>query len=198
MGFRRAARYFGYRVLRLPGSAYAIAGGFAWGAAISFTPFIGLHIVISALAAWISRCSIIASAIGTVVGNPWTFPFIWGFIYRVGGGLLGMDAEEAPALETLSGLFREIWHLAGNWILLIVGLEESIETGKSGEALWIVIRTILWPMFVGSLPTALIVWLVFYLPLRRLVEGYQSRRRRRRHGREAKIAGAPDGDVSNI
>jgi hypothetical protein len=35
------------------------------------------HFVLSALLAYIARANIIASAIGTVVGNPWTFPFIW-------------------------------------------------------------------------------------------------------------------------
>ncbi len=44
MGWRRASQYTLYRIGRLPGSGYAIAGGFAWGAAMSFTPLIGFHI----------------------------------------------------------------------------------------------------------------------------------------------------------
>jgi hypothetical protein len=42
-GWRRSWQYTMYRVGRLPGTGYAIAGGFAWGAAMSFTPLIGLH-----------------------------------------------------------------------------------------------------------------------------------------------------------
>ena len=77
MGWRRSSRYLMVRIGRLPGSGQAIAGGFAWGAAMSFTPFIGLHILLSAIGAWVSRCSIVAAVLGTIVGNPWTFPFIW-------------------------------------------------------------------------------------------------------------------------
>ena len=72
---------FGKKVLirlkRLQGTPYSIATGFACGVAISFTPFIGFHMILAALTAWLIRGNIIASAIGTIVGNPWTFPFIW-------------------------------------------------------------------------------------------------------------------------
>ena len=37
------------------------------------------------------------SAIGTAVGNPWTFPFIWAAIYRTGAFILG-DVDSAQAL----------------------------------------------------------------------------------------------------
>ncbi len=197
MGFRRAARYVGYRVLRLPGSTYAIAGGFAWGAAASFTPFIGLHFVLAGLAAWLARCSILASAIGTAVGNPWTFPFIWTLIYNVGIFILRIDVTEAPANETLANLFGQIWHLIGDWILLVAGLRSGVEASGGVEALAEAARKVLWPMFVGSLPTAFIVWIVFYLPLRRLVESYQKGRLRRLQRRRAKTSGVIDGDMPN-
>lgn len=197
MGFRRAAKYLAYRVIRLPGSAYAVAGGFAWGAAASFTPFIGVHFILAGLVAWATRCSILASAIGTVVGNPWTFPFIWALIYQVGVFVLRLDVTDAPANETLAMLFRQIWGLIGDWILVVVGLRSGIGTNGGTEALLEVLRSVLWPMFVGSLPTAFIVWIGFYLPLRRLVESYQRSRRRRRERRRAEIAGASAGDMAN-
>ncbi len=197
MGFRRAAKYLAYRVVRLPASAYAIAGGLAWGAAVSFTPFIGLHFVVAGLAAWLTRCSILAATIGTVVGNPWTFPFIWALVYQVGVFMLRLDVIDAPADETLALLFRQIWDLVGDWILVFVGLKSSIATNGGTEALAEVLRSVFWPMFVGSLPTAFIVWILFYLPLRRLVESYQRRRRRRYERRQAEIAGASPGDMPN-
>lgn len=197
MGFRRAFRYVGFRVLRLPGSAYAIAGGFAWGAAISFTPLIGMHFILAGLGAWLTRCNVLASAIGTVVGNPWTFPFIWAFVYRVGEVIIGMDPAEAPALETLVELFNKIWGVVGNWILFIVGLEDTIRASHSTETLLTAIRNVFWPMLVGSLPVGLGVWLLFYVPLKKLVEGYQRRRQRRRE-KKAEIAGMADGDMPHI
>jgi len=197
MGFRRSFRYVGFRVLRLPGSAYAIAGGFAWGAAVSFTPFVGTHFILAALGAWLTRCNILASAIGTVIGNPWTFPFIWAFVYHVGVLILGINGHGAPALETLADLFKQIWALAGNWVLFIVGLEDTIKTSHSTEALLLAIRNIFWPMLVGSLPVGLGVWLLFYGLLKVLVESYQRRRRRRRRKR-AEIPGMVDGDMPHI
>lgn len=197
MGFRRAFRYVAFRLLRLPGSAYAVAGGLAWGAAISFTPFIGLHLILAGLGAWLTRCNILASAIGTIIGNPWTFPFIWAFVYHVGTALLGLDANGAPPLETLVLLFRNVWALMGNWILFVVGLEDTIHSWHSRETFVTVIQTVFWPMFVGSLPVGLGIWLLVYVPSRKLVESYQARRQRRRR-KGAEIAGMADGDMPQI
>jgi uncharacterized protein (DUF2062 family) len=95
MGWRRLGLYLLKRLTRLSGTPQGIACGFACGAAISFTPFIGLHIALSMLLAWLLRGNLIAAAVGTVVGNPWTFPFIWLATYKVGQMLLG-SAEAAP------------------------------------------------------------------------------------------------------
>jgi len=90
-GWQRAGLYLAYRVRRLPGTPYAIAAGFACGAAVSMTPFPGLHFVLAGVLAWAIGASILASAIGTAVGNPWTFPFIWIWIYNLGSWILGSD-----------------------------------------------------------------------------------------------------------
>ena len=42
---------------------------------------------------------------------------------------------------------------------------------------------VLLPMFLGSLPTALVAWIAIYWPVRRMVEGYHHRRLRRRERR---------------
>ena len=51
---------------------------------VSFTPLLGLHFVLAILFAYLIRGNFIAALIGTIVGNPLTFPFIWGLIYQVG------------------------------------------------------------------------------------------------------------------
>ena len=84
MGWRRTSHYFKHRLGRIPGSPYEIAAGFACGAAISFSPLVGLHFILGAIWAWSIRANIISSAIGTALGNPWTFPFIWIWIYQCG------------------------------------------------------------------------------------------------------------------
>ena len=174
-GWRRSGAYVAHRLRRLPGTPYRIAAGFASGAAVSFTPFIGLHFVLAALLALVVRGNVIAAAIGTVVGNPWTFPFIWLWTYSLGRWILG--AEGLTALpENLS--FQHIF-------------ENPLE--------------VLLPMVVGGIPTAILAWFVFFWPIQRTVAGYQRARRRRlrkrlRHrDRPAPAAGGtpkePDGSV---
>ena len=108
--------------------------------------------------------------------------------------LLGRVAAEAPPLETLAELFDSIWHALGNLVLYIVGLQDEIVSSESGTAMLHVIQNVLWPMTVGSLPAVAVVWAIFYFPLRRLVEKYQERRRRRSRER----GGASSGDMPNI
>lgn len=149
-GWSRVALYVRHRLGRLPGTPYRIAAGFACGAAISFTPFLGLHFVLAAVGALMLRANLVASAIGTVVGNPWTFPLIWYWIYVLGQTLLGREVSAAlPEDLSLGYIF-----------------DRPLE--------------ILWPMTVGGLPTALAAWVIAYLIMHRIVSGYQQARRIRR------------------
>lgn len=148
-GWRRAGRYLGYRVMRLHGTPYSIAAGFACGAAASFTPFVGFHFMLAALCAWLIGGHILASAIGTAVGNPWTFPFIWAWLLRFGEWMLGGEMGNHLADEiSMSYIFNNFWH-------------------------------VMFPMIIGSLPTAPVVWFVTYQPLRRVVASYQALRNHR-------------------
>ncbi|MDH5748511.1 MAG: DUF2062 domain-containing protein [Rhodospirillales bacterium] len=163
-GWRRSSQYIFHRVARIPGTPYSLAAGFACGAAVSFTPFIGLHFLMAAALAFVIRANILASAIGTAVGNPWTFPFIWIWIYELGHGLIGTDAVGGEKQDFIS-LFSSI-------IESFLRLDLSFFIDKAFPV-W-------FPMLIGSLPTALVVWIIFYIPLRPLIDKYQNRRRRRR------------------
>ena len=83
-GFSRLYSYMAQRVLRMPGSPYSLAAGFACGVAVSFTPLIGFHLVLAAVLAYLMRANLIASWAGTIFGNPWTFPFIFILLHKVG------------------------------------------------------------------------------------------------------------------
>ena len=165
-GWRRALLYIRHRLARLPGSPYSIAAGFACGAAMSFTPFLGLHFLLAGILAWLIGANIVASAIGTVVGNPWTFPIILPTIYKIGTWILGWETAAGGALE----------HSIGN--LLELSLSDL------GDYAYLTI----FPTLIGSLPVAPVVWLVFYWPLLYMVRGYQNARRARRARRAAAIA----------
>lgn len=147
MGWRRYFRYLRYRVLRLPGSPHTIAAGFACGAALSFTPLIGIHFGLAALLAWIIGGNVLASIIGTGVGNPWTFPIIWFWIHRLGSWIIGSDAAVGDEINfNLTILFDNF-------------------------------LDVFWPMLVGGLPTAVIIWPIAYYSSRYVVRTYQAGRR---------------------
>ena len=149
IGWRRTGKYLKHRIARLPGTPHSIAAGFAFGAAMCFTPFVGLQLVISALLSAFLRVSVVASVMGTFVGNPWTFPFIWWLVYTSGKAMMGEEGGEALP-ETLS---------------MGYGFDNFLD--------------IFLPMLLGSLPIGAIVWFVCYLLLKKLVSGYQSSRRQR-------------------
>lgn len=165
MGWRRAGAYTMHRLARMPGSAYSIAGGFACGAAMSFTPFVGLHFIISAILAWIIRANILASAIGTAVGNPWTFPFIWTWLYQTGTWLTSGSRPQGMETPEFSVLFGHMMEALLRFDI---------------QYLMVSVGPVFWPMLVSSVPTGIVVWLVFYWPLKYMVRGYQKRRLRRR------------------
>ena len=152
-GWRRAGAYFNHRVRRLPGSPYSIAVGVACGVAVSFTPLIGLHFLIAVILAWLLGGSLTASALGTAVGNPWTFPLIWIASYRLGSWVLGFDTDAALPDGLTMAYFRD------NFLAVFL------------------------PMLIGGLLLAVVAWLSTFWLVRRAVSRYQlirlSRIRRR-------------------
>ena len=77
-GWARAFEYVKLRLNRLPGSPEQIARGIWAGVFASFTPFFGLHFLLSALIAVILRGNILAALLGTFIGNPLTYvPIAW-------------------------------------------------------------------------------------------------------------------------
>ncbi len=182
-GWIRSTTYLFHRIGRMGPSPHSVAAGLACGIAISFTPFVGLHFVLAALLAWVIRANVIASAIGTATGNPWTFPIIWVWTYNVGTAL-GMNsaAESAEKLD-FATLFANV-------------LKSLLQFDFSyfAESAW----PIYGPMLVGSIPTAIVVWIATYLVIRSMVASYhRARRARRRVGdaRRAKSLEAQSGET---
>jgi uncharacterized protein (DUF2062 family) len=77
MGWKRFYLYVKNRVLRLNDTPRNVGLGLAFGAAVSFSPFMGTHIIQAVAFSVLFRANILAAPIGTLIGNPWTFPFIW-------------------------------------------------------------------------------------------------------------------------
>lgn len=171
IGFHRAARYMGHKVNRITGSPHAIALGFAAGAFASFTPAIGFHFVIAALIAWVIGANVLASAIGTSVGNPVTFPFIWIATHNFGSFILGQEGRHDISLSGPEGGMALLFSHPGTFF----------------AELWAGLEPVFWPMFVGSIPLGLACGAVFYFLLKPMVSRYKVRRAKLREKRSAEI-----------
>jgi hypothetical protein len=151
------------RLRQLKGTPYSVAAGFACGVAISFTPFIGFHLILAAITAWIIRGNIVSSAIGTLVGNPWTFPFIWVAVLSTGNYLLGHGS-----IDNVN--FLKIFEKAGEAVM-------TFKFKNFGHDAW----PIIYPMMIGCIPYYIISWFVSY----KLVNSTMNRLEQRRLKKQA-------------
>jgi uncharacterized protein len=168
MGPRRYAMYLARRTQRLSASPHAVAAGIASGAAVSIFPFVGFHFILGFVLAFFTRGSMLAAAIGTAVGNPITFPFIFAATYNLGRLLLPGDQTAAEAL--LEG--TEMSDLMGN--MFVDGL----------AGIWPVMQS----MIVGAIPLSILTYLGIYAAVRLLVTRARARRAARLAARRAKSA----------
>ena len=161
MGLSRAWRYVVHRMARLKATPHAIALGFAAGAFASFTPLIGLHFILAGVLAYAFRASILASAIGTAVGNPLTFPLIWLSTYNIGAALLGREAK-------------------GEVVLDLPGVTESAANAGTmdfAERLFNRVEPVFFPMLIGGTLLGLACAAACYFIVRLSVERFQKRRK---------------------
>ncbi|MBX3447357.1 MAG: DUF2062 domain-containing protein [Parvibaculaceae bacterium] len=150
-GWKRSFQYGWRRVWRLSGTPHAIALGVAAGVFASCTPFFGFHILLAMLVAWVIRGNLVASALGTFVGNPLTFPLIFFVVFEVGKFMVGTPAGRAhPEIE-------EVVQQAGAFDRLLPHIV---------------------PLLVGAIPVGIVLGCVFYVITRSGVEAYQSQRRK--------------------
>jgi len=171
IGFHRAAKYMSHKVNRISGSPHAIALGFAAGAFASFTPAIGFHFILAALVAWLIGGNILASAIGTSVGNPLTFPFIWIATHNLGSFLLGQEGRHHIVLAAPDGGIRLLFSQPGSFF----------------NELWATLEPVFWPMCVGAIPLGLACGVVCYFVLKPVITRYKKRRARIREKRAAEL-----------
>jgi uncharacterized protein (DUF2062 family) len=106
MGWGRTYHYVRHRLLRARTGPREIVGGLAIGIAVSFTPLLGTHLLQAFVLCWALRFNLLAGATGTLIGNPWTFPFIFWMNYKIGESLFEafgwVDVLSMPEKITLS------------------------------------------------------------------------------------------------
>ncbi len=161
--WKRYSKKILVRLKQLKGTPYSIAAGFACGVAISFTPFIGFHLILAAITAWLIRGNIVSSALGTLIGNPWTFPFIWVAVLSTGNYVLGNGS-----IDNVN--FLKIFEKAGEAVM-------TFKFKNFGHDAW----PIIYPMMIGCIPYYIISWFVSY----KLVKSAMNRLEQRRLKKQA-------------
>ncbi len=162
-GIRRAWLYIWHRVTRISATPHVIALGFAAGAFASFTPFVGLHFILAGVLAFFVGGNILASALGTGIGNPLTFPFIWLATYNLGGKVLGYERRDAIDLTIPDGTFLGI----------------ASTPGATFGTMWELVSPVMVPMMAGCIPLGLLAAGLGYFLVYPAVDGYQRRRKHR-------------------
>ncbi len=154
-GFRRLFSYLFQRIIRLPGTPASIAIGFASGVAASFTPFLGFHFIIGGALAMLFRGNVLASAIGTFFGNPWTFILIWLADYETGISVIhslgygdGFRVLSIEELGEVMGHIMQFMSFSGTleWADLTVDFEQVFT-----------------PMLIGGIVLGSVAWVVSFL-----------------------------------
>ena len=79
MNISKILRIIKMKIFRIKDFPESVAIGLAWGVSISFTPLLGLHLIICYSGTILMRGNLIAATVGSVIGNPWTFPFFFLF-----------------------------------------------------------------------------------------------------------------------
>jgi uncharacterized protein len=152
-GFSRPVRYFQKRIVRLTASPHAIAAGFTAGIVVSWTPVIGVHIMMAFVLAYLVGGNLVAAALGCLAaGNPFTYPFIWAITWEIGHLFLGRDSGNQQGAIDLPALFHklDVWQL---WDIVLK------------------------PMLVGAIPPAIVSGLIVYAITFYGVRGFQNRRK---------------------
>lgn len=156
-GFGRLFTYILTRIKRMPGSTSSIAVGAAWGIAVSFTPFIGLHLFVGLFMAYLMRGNMLACLFGTFVGNPWTFPLFFYLDYRLGAFILTEFGFDVAMVGSTMGEFGTLF------------LSSPTE----------LIQALFLPIITGCLVLASIAWFAGFGFTYWAVAGWRNHRRRR-------------------
>lgn len=151
MGFRRSLRFLKLRLVRLSASPYSVAAGVAVGVAVAWTPFLGVHIIIAIVLAFLLRANLVAAALGTTFANPLTFPLIWASTWELGHLILGRGEGNASAHVDFLALFSQMNFLQ----------------------LW---QPVLEPMTVGALIPAALSGIVAYVSVYAIIRGFRTQK----------------------
>ena len=170
-GITRAIEYVGIRLKRIPDTPHKISLGMSCGIFASFTPLFGLHFLIAGLLSYLLRANVLASLIGTFIGNPITFPIITVFNLKLGEWILGSNKYS-------SGDGGKIFEGFLDFIFLVY--KSLFTEGSIGEnsvpRMNEFLKGVFIPYSLGGFILGVSVAIISYFLLRPLVSTYQKKR----------------------
>ncbi len=159
---RPRLRIFWRQILRVRATPHEVALGFAIGVFSACTPFLGVQTILACAIAYVLRVSMPAALLGTVVGNPLSWPAIWSASYISGALLLGQDPSYATD------------HLGDT--ANVLGATLMAPSPEKLDAVVDNLSPFAGPMVVGGLLVGLIAAIFSYYPTRRAVRVFQRQR----------------------
>ena len=165
-GWKRIIKYISLRLKRLPGSPHNIALGFTFGVAAALTPLFGLHFLIGIFLAWLFRVSITASLIGNLFGNPWTFPFICLFNFKIGQFFYTTNDKIDINMKLLSNELSLLWNAIYKLFIELSYIEALTYLNQ---------LKLIPPMLIGSLFSIIVVGVPCYFLSRLIITNYRNR-----------------------
>jgi hypothetical protein len=140
--FRRVVQL----LLHVEETPHRTALAFGIGIFIAFSPFLGIHMGIALLVAFLFRLNRVAILLGTYLNNPWTLAPMYLAGTSLGCFLLGVSNDGLEAID---------WDLHGHAFI------ENLLTN---------LRPYVWPFLLGNTMLGLACGLVGYFVLRRVLE----------------------------
>lgn len=170
-GISRAIGYVGIRLKRIPDTPHKISLGMSCGIFASFTPLFGLHFLIAGLLSYLLRGNVLASLIGTFIGNPITFPIITVFNLKLGEWLVGgSEYSLDDGGKTFEGFLDFIFLIYKSFFT------EGSLGDNSAPKINELLNGVFIPYSIGGFILGIAIAIVSYFLLRPLVSTYQKKR----------------------
>jgi uncharacterized protein len=110
--WRRRSRVLILDLLGREETPERVAAAIGLGVGIGFTPFIGLHLLLSLALAWLFRLNKLDTVLGTLTGQVPTWTPVFPVGYRLGRAILGYSRHTVPPLN-----WDAIFHSRITWVL---------------------------------------------------------------------------------
>lgn len=167
----RTKRFFIYRVLHVDDTPHRIALGVAVGIFVTWTPTVGLQMVLTVLIAILLRANKFVGIPFVWISNPVTLVPIYKWCnYEIGRWMLGGNYQSPD--------FARAFHVGGSWWLEV--------WANRIRAFWEATWQAFGPLWLGSCVVGLILGTLSYFAVRYAVIRYRQHRELKRFARRAK------------